>query len=565
MKTASIVPALLLSSILSGCVGTVSEDRPWRDGDLAVDTLRCDAPGAARAPLRRLTRRELSHTLRDLLGEEAFGALSLEFGVFPPDEVGAGSVDEFVPNHTAAHVEAMISTGERAAAALRAHPEALVSRGHGCILDAAPDDACVRDFVEGFGLRVFRRPLTEEEIADQIAFHREAPDAAEGFTRVMMRWLSSPQLLFHVEVDGEALEDANGAPALRLSPYAIANRLSYMLTGSMPDDATFDAAARGELDTLEGVEAHVHTLMASPEARETVSGFFEAWLALDETSGVPDDPALLDGLTAPGLREAMLAETLTYVDQMVWEEGADYRALMSSTAAYPQDDQVAAIYGVGTWRPGEPAPLAGPERAGLLLRPGVLLGEAHSTAPIMRGVFVLRQVLCGELAAPPTDIVNSRLDEVGEVETQPARDQIEALTGEQPCITCHARINPLAFAMQDFDALGRYRELERIFVDGELVAEHPLDTEVELELDDERVRVDSGASLAHAIAESEVGHACFAERVFEHTRVRRPTSDADHCQNRRVARALREEGATLLDAFIANVANEALFTRRLEE
>lgn len=556
---------LLLSIALTACVGTVSEDRPWRDGDLDVDTLRCDAPGAAPTPLRRLTRRELAHTLRDLLGEAAFGELSLEFGVFPPDEVGAGSVDELVPNHTAAHVEAMVSTGERAASALRAHPEALLSRGHGCILDAAPDDACARAFIEGFGRRVFRRPLSEDELADQLAFYRDAPDPAEGFTRVMMRWLSSPQLLFHVEVDGDETEDATGAPALRLSPYAVANRVSYMLTGSMPDDAMLDAAARGELDTLEGVEAQVRRLLETPEARETVRGFFEAWLALDETSGVPEDPALLDGLMAAGLRDAMLAETLTYVDQMVWEEGADYRTLMSSTAAYPEDAQVAGIYGVEPWRPGLPAPLAGPERPGLLLRPGVLLGEAHSTAPIMRGVFMLRQVLCGELAAPPTDIVNSRLDEVGELRTQPARAQIETLTGEQPCSTCHSRINPLAFALEDFDALGRHRALERVFVDGELVAEHPLDTAVELELDGATVSVDSGAALAHAIANSEVGHACFAERVFEHTRIRRPASAADHCLNRRVTRAMLDDGASLLDAFVVNVANDALFTRRLED
>ena len=555
----------------TGCTGLIDDPREGSAADpstpnessspLDLHEACVDGTTPVAAPLRRLTRTELESTLRDLVGDEVFAEIEVDFGAFPGDDVGPGSVGSFSPLHTATHVEAVIATADAAAAALATQRTELERRGWGCIVGSAPDEACVRSFVAGFGLRVYRRPLTDAEVSDHVAFHAAAPDPAEGFHRLVMRFFASPELLFHVEGDGE-LE----GEMLALDGYEVANRISYMALGTMPTDALFAAAAAGELRTLAQVEEQVRALMEEPRARAHVDRFFAHWLERDERPGIPDDPSMLDGLAPEGLREAMLDELDLYVSTLFWEQNADYRTLMSSPLAFPTDPRVAAIYEVPIHREGAAPPTTDSRRGGLPLRAALLLSETIPTAPILRGVFLRRQILCDELPSPDADIVSARLQDLDGLDPveMSSRQQIEIITAEEPCASCHTHINPLAFALEQFDRLGRFRATERVYRDGELVAEHPIDSSVEPDIEDDGpAHVDGAAELVAAIANSDKGHACFAQRLFEHTRVRLP-AEGDACQLRDVYTRLRD-GGSLLDAYVATIVQDVILTRRVEE
>ncbi|MEM9194433.1 MAG: DUF1592 domain-containing protein, partial [Myxococcota bacterium] len=503
---------------------------------------------------------ELLRTLSDLLGETVFEEVAIAFGTFPQDDVGT-HVERFAALHAVDHAEAMLNTGEAAAQAYLDNPDELSAMGFGCITDPDVNQDCIDGFIEGFGQRVFRRPLTAEERDAYGESFAAAPHAREGFIRLMMRFLSAPELLFHVEVAGEL-----SANVLRLDAYAVANRISYLILGTMPPETLFAAAESGELDTLSGIETQVRALLEDPRAKEHIGRFFEAWLSVGEIPGVADEEGLLQGLDRGGLREAMLDELWAFVDAQLWGQQADLRTLLTAQRAYATDDRVASILGVSTWDgTGEP-PATGAERAGLLLRPALLLSDVHSTAPIHRGVFVRRAVLCDDLPSPDSEIVNSRLEELEQLDPASiaSHEQIAALTEVDGCISCHAHINPLAFALEDFDRLGRHRSVERVFEGAEVVAEHPLPADIAIEIDENAVvSVSSGAELAMAIAETEKAHACFVRRVFETTRTRRATV-ADQCQMGESFEQLYRGNGSLLDTFVANVVHQSIFTRKIE-
>jgi hypothetical protein len=511
-------------------------------------------------PLRRLTRQELAHTLTDLVGEPLFDEATLAFDRIPADELS--EVARLSPLHDEAHVNAMLDTGLRVAEAMLSDPAHLGRLGHRCMHEQDASRECVRTFLEEFGLRVFRRPVRPDELDDYLTFYDEAPDHPEGLRRVMMRFFSSPEFLFHVEVEGE-LE----GEALAVDDYVVANRLSYALLGSMPTPALFEAAEQGRLSTPEEVRVEARTVLSSPSAEEAVVDLFERWLETEELPSPATDPAFLDGLPSDGLADAIHDELRAFIRAMLFERDADYRTLMTSPVAYPENDALASIYGVEPWSGEGPAPETSEDRGGLLLRAAMLLTEKHATAPILRGVFVRRRLLCDPLPSPSLDVVNARQEEVGELDPAEvsSREIISAITGADGCQSCHAKINPVSFALSEFDAIGRRRSHERVFHnDGTLLAEHPVDTNTEVVLDGERIPVSSGFELAQAIAESEQGHACFVRRIFEQSHLRR-MGERDHCQVAGLYRDLKAGEASLLDVLVGSAASPATLYRTLEQ
>lgn len=562
---------------LPGCTGLIGDGAPADahgpggpdarpDGPLFPDGS-CDEVAFVPTELRRLTRPEVEATLRDLVGDATFDEAELTFGSFPTDSVGAGATEGFAPLHSAAHVDAMIATSDVIAETFLG-PDGIAgaaAAGYPCVLEAEPTSQCAREFAAAFGRRAFRRPVTAEELTDLVSYFEETPDPREGLHRLMMRILASPQLLFHLEIDGRE-EDQDDGSALVLDHYSVASRISYAVLGSMPTDRLLDAAEREELGTTDEVEAWVRTLLEEPRAKEHFAHFIESWLMVGEIEEASNDLASRSDIRQQGLREAMVEELETFAEQLFFG-GADYQTLMTSPATFAEDPRVAAIYEVPTYEPGEAPPESGTERGGLLLRAAMLLSAENTTAPILRGVKVRRQVLCEALPTPGNDVVNSRLDDLDDLDPREhtGREIIDDMTGDSPCNSCHQAINPIAFALDEFDQLGRFRTVEEVWVDDELIAEHPIDPGVDLQVDTGvALHVESAMELVTAIAESDRGHACFAQRLFEHVHLRAPTAE-DGCQVSSVYERLRDGGGSLLDAYVATVAQEAILTRALSE
>ena len=540
---------LLLCVLLASCTGSIGDPKnvpgPGPEPQTIDDSCDREIPPT---PLRRLTSEELDNTFRDLLGQESYDAVRSVTLRIPQESVGGGDLEGFQAPHVEAHVSAMLDIGEATAQAMQ--DGGFQRLGFDCMSNG-PDTDCVTNFITEFGQKVHRRPLSDE----QRDAYRATYDAEEGDLEasraLFMQLMSNPAFLFHVETEGTE-EDA----VLKLDAYGIANRISYRVLRTMPNDALFDLAKQDKLNTEEERLAAAEMLLAEPRAKESVWRFFEQWLELDEPLAVDSEPVLLKDIDPEGLEDALRDEIRTFVETLVWDDNADLRTLWTDRRVPATDPRVASIYGVAPWDGNTSSyPETGPERLGLPLRAALLQSPTLATGPIARGVFVVRRYLCDELPSPDLDTVNNRLDSLEELnrETMRASEIIDLMTGDAPCSTCHSVINPIAFALQDFDSLGRHRTVEDAIEGGEVVATFPIEpANVDLEFDFEVVtQANGGADLATALGGSRSLHECFIERVITHTQGR-AVATQDACVLRQLSTDALE-GMSVRDIYLQSV------------
>jgi hypothetical protein len=301
----------------------------------------------------------------------------------------------------------------------------------------------VKAFCGRFAERAFRRPLSEEERQDLLKDFGTG-DVEPAAHRAVVRVLCSPRFLY----------PALGGPAGKGFP--VAANLALVLWDSLPDDALWQAAGAGQLQTPEQVTAQATRMLDDPRSRQKLQGFFRKWLAVGNSDRLAKDPQ-----TYPGFDERLVADLRgsleRFVDDAVWGERSDYRDLLLADSIYV-NRRMADYYGM-------PAPagdgftkvsLPPEQRAGVLTHPYMLASLAYykSSSPIHRGVFVTRNVLGRFLKPPPMAIefMDDRFDP-----KLTMREKVTQLTDKPTCMACHEMINPLGFSLENFDATGRWR------------------------------------------------------------------------------------------------------------
>ena len=234
---------------------------------------------------------------------------------------------------------------------------------------------------------------------------------------------------------------------------------------------------------------------------------------------------------------------------------------------FPHSDQLAAFYDVPAWEPGNPPEATTDLARGVVLRPPTLISGREETSPILRGVFVRNHLLCDEIPEPPDDDeIAAREEMVDTTDLRTVREKTTALTSDPACAGCHQLINPLGFALEDFDPVGRLRTEEVHYENGDVAANYPVDASVERVLiDGEALPIDGGADLVRAIADSEQASACFATTYFRFSQERRNTDDnGDRCHIARMHGRLVSADGSVLGLLSAAFSEAALSTRRVQ-
>lgn len=469
----------------------------------------CDAPVAActgskpgRRALRRLSRSEYDATIRDLFGfDSKWGA------AFTADTV----VNGFDNNAAALKVTPLYADQSRTAAEEIADlamqtPSSVLP----CDPVAAGEAACAAQFIDTFGKRAFRRPLDDADrkrYADLYAAVAAEDGFAEGIELVIAAMLQSPYFLYRLELGAAA--DADGM--VPLTPHEIASELSYFIVGSMPDAELFKAADAGELATPEGIEKQARRLLADPRSAATLDHFAEQWLEIDRLASVPKDAAVFPEVT-PALRASMSEETKRFVRHVVREGTGTLPELFTGkfTLASPE---LATFYGLPAPQgPPDDAgygllPLDGTPRGGLLTQGSVLTTHArpNASSPIHRGKLVRERLLCQALPPPPPGL-NVQPPPVDPSKT--TRERYAAHATVEPCQSCHRLIDPIGFGFENFDGIGRYRDME---------GAHAIDATGEIVATNETNGAFNGAGeLASVLAESPEVHACFSLQWFRY-------------------------------------------------
>ena len=324
-----------------------------------------------------------------------------------------------------------------------------------------PDEGdCARDILGALGRRAFRRPLTEADFEMLLGFFhmgRAEGDFDAGIEMALRRVLVSPDFLFRRERDPEGI--ALGAP-YTISELELASRLSFFLWSSIPDDALLALAERGELRRPGALEAQVARMLADPRAEALVGNFGGQWLYLRNMALVSPDPYAFADFDA-NLREAMVQEMELFLGSQIREDHSVLELLTSDQTFVNQrlaeHYDIPNIYG-NHFRRITLSDELDPRRG--LLGKGSLLtvtSYAHRTSPVVRGKWLLENVLGTPPPPPPPNVpALTENDESGEP-PKSMRERMEAHRANPVCASCHRVMDPLGFALENFDGIGRWR------------------------------------------------------------------------------------------------------------
>lgn len=407
--------------------------------------------------IRRLTKTDYANTLHDLLGVEPEIANGL------PDEVsGAGYLNSLSPLQLEQYLAIADKVLDQIASTESVQPSEIHRRLFGEPPPPGTDDRkAAREVGRLLARKAYRRPPSQAELdvlMQVFDLGRENKLAYEASLRLMLKAiLVSPQFLFITPA--EAKPSAGIVP---LDDYQLASRLSYLLWATMPDDQLMALAEDGKLSEPTILKAQVKRMLEDPRSRALFDGFGAQWLGLESFAGKKFDASQFPLMTSE-LRSAMYDEARLFFESVVRENqtavsfvDADYTFL---------NEPLAKIYGLE-------GKVSGPEmrrvqlsdgnRGGILGMPGILAATSfpNRTSPVKRGVWVLEQVLGDHVPPAPPDVPALEKQDKKTVANLTLRQRTELHRTNAVCANCHQLLDPIGFGLENFDAIGRWRDRE---------------------------------------------------------------------------------------------------------
>lgn len=488
---------------ITGAADSAGDDGGEGDSDSDDDDVMPDAPASPRSQLRRLTRSQYAHSLRELLGEPLAVPEDLEpdlvLDLFATVGAAHGTV-------SALGVERFEGAADDVADEVFADPARRAAL-LGC--DPAASD-CLASFAQTFGRRAFRRPLSAEE-ADRYAqlalgISELRADPWEGARSLVVALLSSPNFLYQVEL-GEP--DPDDETRWRFTSVEMASRLSFAIWNGPPDEALLVAGEAGELVDELAIREQAERLLADDRAERGIRRFAAEWLGLDAILTLDKDVASFPNAT-PELFASMHGEATRLAEEQALSPDASLLDLFRTNHTYV-DATLAAFYGVAM-----PADVDAegfgrvelPEdkgRRGIIGAAGVLASQSRRTrtSPTLRGLYVQTRFRC-EVPPPPPPDVEMDIPEQDDAEPQTIRELLEEHRENPACAACHDRIDPPGLALENYDALGAWRTTD---------AGVAIDASTELD----GVALNGLPDLAAHLETDPAVEACFVRQLYRFT------------------------------------------------
>jgi hypothetical protein len=322
----------------------------------------------------------------------------------------------------------------------------------------------------------------------------------------------------------------------------------------MPDAELFDAAGRGELATKAGVRLQAKRLLADPRTRLTLARFFDELLELDQLDDLEKDPSVYPGFE-PAIRTAFHGETLTFLDSILWDGDGRLSTLLTAPYTFV-NGKLAAFYGMApvdgtTFRRAD----VDPARLGGLLTQGAFLAtraKFDQTSPVQRGKFVRERLFCTTLAPPPPDIAVRAPALAPDLTT---RERFAQHSQNPYCAGCHRLMDPIGLGFENFDGVGRWRDME---------AFQPVDGSGELTGTDVDGTFSGARALEQRLAGSALVEACAAGQWFRFAHGRADTSD-DACSLDQLGRDFHASSGDLRVLLVSITQTDAFRYRRTGE
>jgi hypothetical protein len=326
--------------------------------------------------------------------------------------------------------------------------------------DKVQEEKCAAAILSTLMRRAYRRPVAKTDVEGPMTFFRKGRAEGDfdlGITTALSAVLTNPEFLFRVESDPKKLPVGG---VYRIGEVELASRLSFFLWSSIPDDELLDAAVRGKLSQPGEIERQARRMLADRRSFNLATNFAGQWLRLRNIDGVNPSANLFRDFD-DNLRQAFRQETELFFDSVLREDRsvrtfikADYTFLNERLAKHYQ---IPNVYGSRFRR----VTLTPESKRGGLLRQGSVLSVtsyATRTSPVLRGVMVLNSILGAPPPPAPADV--PALDESTMATNLPMRQRLAAHRSKAVCASCHRTIDPVGFSLENFDAIGQWRDRE---------------------------------------------------------------------------------------------------------
>ncbi|MFO7177513.1 MAG: DUF1592 domain-containing protein [Pseudomonadota bacterium] len=542
----------------------------------ATPSMDCTAITPGPSPLRRLTTHEYNNTVRDLLGDTTSPGHALPAQADSKHNLFGNDANEQTPSPLL--VEKYQSVAEGIAA--RATEGAALGRLHPCATNVTPqnEEACARSIASTIAPRAWRRVVSAEETEELVELYRSvralssSVTFASGVAAMLEALLQSPEFLYRVE---HGVADSSNPAVRRIVGREMATRLSYLLWQTMPDEALFQAADAGMLDTPDGVLSQARAMLRDPRARSTVAFFFDNLLPIPDLPALTRDPELFPTFSSQ-IGVAMRQEVQRLLEYEIFEnttqEGTypagSWPALLTAPYTFV-NEALFAYYGSNTFAPGttvsgngfHKVSLNTNQRLGLLTLGGVTAGGTTSnrTNPVLRGTFVLNKLMCFDIQVPPGLSVAPPEPYTGKT----ARERFTKHSEDPTCAACHRQIDPVGFAFENYDAVGLYRETER-WVDPmtNVVYDTPIDASGSVPGVDGTAK--NAVELVQLLATSPQVGSCFASHWMQFAYGRSLDRNADACNIHEVETAFAGASYDIKTLLLALTQTDAFLYRSTE-
>jgi mono/diheme cytochrome c family protein len=325
----------------------------------------------------------------------------------------------------------------------------------------AEESACASRILTNLARRAFRRPVTDKDIAPLMQFYAEGRKTGtfeSGVENALVAMLSSTKFLYRVETPPAG---AKPGAIYRLSGTELASRLSFFLWSSIPDDELTLAAEQGKLSDPKVLDQQVRRMLADSRARTLTTNFAFEWLKVRDMPGLEPDPNIYPAFNAD-LRSALRREMEMFVDS-IFREDRSVVDLLSADYTFV-NERLALHYGLENVQGDQfrRVTLTDPNRFGLLGKGAVLMVTAYPnrTSPVLRGAYILENIAGTPPAPPPPNVEAFKENKEGE-KPKTIREIMETHRANPTCNACHGVMDPLGFALENFDTIGTYRSMDR--------------------------------------------------------------------------------------------------------
>jgi hypothetical protein len=405
----------------------------------------CKSNSPGPRALRRLTAAEYEATLRDIFDDPNVPLTS----VFSDPSVLGFTVDQRALVVQGLGAQQLMDQAESVAS------WAVKNKMHRLTSCTSNDAACRGTLIRQLGKRLHRAPLSDADVAIYEGLFTAEPTFEAGVEAVTSAMLQSPYFLYRREL-GTPDGDQH-----RLSSHELASALSYLMTGSMPDDELMAAADSDALSQPAELERHADRLLQSPRGHQAVYNFMRDWLGLSKLETVAKDETIFK--LTDSLRSAMGEETRRVIDDAVFNQNASFLSLLTTPASFV-NRELGQHYGL-TGADGfgdELVPItleAGKRDNGLLAHGSLLtaLATASESSPVQRGKMVRVRLLCHDIPPPPANVDTALKPAAGAMTT---REHFAEHASNKTCASCHKLMDPIGFGFEHYDAFGRRREQE---------------------------------------------------------------------------------------------------------